>query len=190
MRSDSWQWAWDGKAENQAPDISPKTVWPEDQLRYNGHYPHGEDTIISYSVQGREVLESPKLEKIEEVAVIHHRLTIKPGSNQLELIVPDGETGNQWKLATAGFQRSGCRPMRRVRNSVPVKTVNLFCKYANKKAIHLNVVLSHDESDSIKNKQPSNQITNLADKTKVVQEDGKALTRSRAVWQPPLFRAM
>ena len=31
--SDSWRWAWNGKAENQAPDIFPKTVWPEDQLR-------------------------------------------------------------------------------------------------------------------------------------------------------------
>ena len=111
LGSDSWRWAWNGKAENQAPDIFPKTVWPEGQLRYNGHYPHGQDTIISYSVQGREVLEGPKLEKIEEVAVVHHRLTIKPGGNQLELIVLDERPEIKGNSATAGF--SACKTITR-----------------------------------------------------------------------------
>ena len=165
--SDSWRWAWNGKAENQAPDIFPKTVWPEDQLRYNGHYPHGQDTIISYSVQGREVLESPKLEEIEEVAVVHHRLTIKPGGNQLELIVLDERPEIKGNSATAGFSK------------VWLQTDNKGLKFrtsengklvlhipASNKAIHLNVALAHDESESTKNKRPTNQVTNLADKTK------------------------
>ena len=51
------------------------------------------------------MLESPKLEEIEEVAVIHHRLTIQPGSNQLELIVMDEKPEIKGDFATAGFTK-------------------------------------------------------------------------------------
>lgn len=79
--SDQWGWAWDGKAENEVPDIAPLTVWPEEQIRYRGHYSYGDEIVISYDVQGRGVLESPLAEQIDGMTVIHRRLTILPGDS-------------------------------------------------------------------------------------------------------------
>ena len=84
--TDSWRWAWNGKAENEAPDMAPLTVWPEEQIRYRGHYPFGDEIVISYTVQGRGVLESP----LYEDGALHRRLTIAAGKNTLEAVVLSG----------------------------------------------------------------------------------------------------
>ena len=86
----SSRWAWDGKAENEVPDLGNLSVWPAEQLRYRGRYPNGETTIVSYSVLGRGVLESPFAELIAGETAIHRRFTIDPGTGALELIVSDG----------------------------------------------------------------------------------------------------
>ncbi|CAN0376395.1 unnamed protein product, partial [Hapterophycus canaliculatus] len=97
----NWQWAWDGDAEISPPDIKPSTVWPEDQISYLGHYPYGDDIVISYRVQGRGVLESPlaiggersqstdptNKESSKRKASVVRRMTIDPGENVLELLV-------------------------------------------------------------------------------------------------------
>ena len=167
VRSDGWQWAWKGKAENQAPDLFPKTVWPENQLRYNGHYPWGDETVISYSVQGRPVLESPKLERMGDVPVIHHRLSIRPGSNPLELIVLDDLPEIRKKTATIGHSIAWLQSkddgvvFRASENGKLVLQIP-----ASSKTLHLNVALSHDESDSLKQQTPSHQVVNLLDRTR------------------------
>ena len=166
VRSDGWQWAWDGKAENPIPDLFPKTVWPEEQLRYNGHYPFGDETVISYSVQGRPVLESPRLEEIEGIPVIHHRLTINAGKNPLELIVLDDIPKIEGRIATIGHSIAWLQAKDdgvQFRASENGKLV-LRIPAANK-PIHLNVALAHDESDSIHDKAPTDQVINLSDKT-------------------------
>ena len=129
VRSDGWQWAWNGKAENQPPDLFPKTVWPENQLRYNGHYPWGDETVISYSVQGRPVLESPTLERMGKVPVIHHRLSIRPGSNSLELIVLDDLPEIRGKPPLPVIPLPGSK--RRMKGFVfaPVRTASSFSKF-------------------------------------------------------------
>lgn len=91
--SDEWHWSWSGKAENIPPDIAPLTVWPEDQLRYLGHYPHGDEIAIAYTVQGRRVLESPAARVDGDRVVIHRRLTISPGENAIEAIILDSDSG-------------------------------------------------------------------------------------------------
>ncbi len=167
VRSDGWQWAWDGKAENPIPDLFPKTVWPEEQLRYKGHYPHGDEIIISYSVQGRDVLESPKLERIEEIPVIHHRLTVHPGKNPLELIVLDDQPEIKGKTATIGYSHAWLQTKNkkvRFRSSDNGKLVLQIPP--SDQVLHLNVALSHDESDLLKQQTPSNQVVNLLDHIK------------------------
>ncbi len=91
---DGWRWAWDGKAENEIPDLGPLTVWPEDQLRYRGHYPNGEDIVVSYTVQGRGVLESPIINDEFYLSGICRRLTVEPGEKPLELVVLSIDGGN------------------------------------------------------------------------------------------------
>lgn len=91
--SDEWRWSWNGRAENRPPDIAPLTVWPEEQVRYLGHYPHGEEIAIAYTVRGRKVLESPAAEVSGGRLVIHRRLTISPGESAIEAVILDGEPG-------------------------------------------------------------------------------------------------
>ena len=67
--------------------MAPLTVFPEDQFRFEGHYPYGDDSVLSYTVQGRGVLESPLVEAVSDSKIIHHRLTIEPGKNPLEPVV-------------------------------------------------------------------------------------------------------
>ena len=167
VRSDGWQWAWNGKAENQPPDLFPKTVWPENQLRYNGHYPWGDETVISYSVQGRPVLESPTLERIGNVPVIHHRLSIRPGSNSLELIVLDDLPEIRGKTATTGHSIAWLQTKDervRFRSSENGKLVLQIPP--SEQPLHLNVAVTHDESDSVKEQKPSHQVVNLLERTK------------------------
>ena len=52
------------------------------------------------------------------------------------------------------------------------------------------MALAHDESESTQNNYHLIRLPTLLIKPKAAQEDGKALTHSKAVWQPPLFRAM
>ncbi|MEC7542553.1 MAG: DUF6797 domain-containing protein [Verrucomicrobiota bacterium] len=167
VRSDGWQWAWNGKAENQPPDLFPKTVWPENQLRYNGHYPWGDETVISYSVQGRPVLESPTLERMGNVPVIHHRLSIRPGSNSLELIVLDDLPEIRGKTATSGHSIAWLQTKDervRFRSSENGKLVLQIPP--SEQPLHLNVAVTHDESDSVKEQKPSHQVVNLLERTK------------------------
>ena len=167
VRSDGWQWAWNGKAENQPPDLFPKTVWPEHQLRYNGHYPWGDETVISYSVQGRPVLESPTLERMGNVPVIHHRLSIRPGSNSLELIVLDDLPEIRGKTATTGHSIAWLQTKDervRFRSSENGKLVLQIPP--SEQPLHLNVAVTHDESDSVKEQKPSHQVVNLLERTK------------------------
>ena len=167
VRSDGWQWAWNGKAENQPPDLFPKTVWPENQLRYNGHYPWGDETVISYSVQGRPVLESPTLERMGNVPVIHHRLSIRPGSNSLELIVLDDLPEIRGKTATTGHSIAWLQTKDervRFRSSENGKLVLQIPP--SEQPLHLNVAVTHDESDSVKEQKPSHQVVNLLERTK------------------------
>ncbi len=166
VRSDGWQWAWNGKAENQPPDLFPKTVWPENQLRYNGHYPWGDETVISYSVQGRPVLESPTLERMGNVPVIHHRLSIRPGSNSLELIVLDDLPEIRGKTATTGHSIAWLQTKDervRFRSSENGKLVLQIPP--SEQPLHLNVTVTHDESDSVKEQKPSHQVVNLLERT-------------------------
>jgi len=167
VRSDGWQWAWDGKAENQVPNISPKTVWPEDQLRYNGHFTYGDEIVISYSVQGRKVLESPKLEKIGEIPVIHHRLSVGPGSNQLELVVLNDRPEIQDKIAKVGDSIAWLQTKNPGIKFRATENGKLVLRIpASKNNLNLNIALAHDESKKVQTQNPTHEITNLPDKTK------------------------
>ncbi len=84
---EQWRWSWDGRAENEVPDRAPLTVWPENQVRYLGHYPWGDEIVIAYTVQGRRVLESPLARAGADGILIHRRLSIAPGEQAIEAVV-------------------------------------------------------------------------------------------------------
>lgn len=82
------RWAWDGNAENAMPELPAILAWPENQVRYGGHYFHGDELIVLYTVQQRTVFESPTL-VAGEGSVIARRFTVMPGDEAIELVVAE-----------------------------------------------------------------------------------------------------
>src|SRR5262245_19500935 len=68
------------------PGKHPATApLPHDWGRYNGLYLHGKRAVLSYTVQGVDVLESPWLESIGDHAVLTRTIEVGPSSKPLRL---------------------------------------------------------------------------------------------------------
>jgi len=79
-----WRWGHDGKVDypcDQKPDRGPL---PSAWLDYRGYCLHGDRVVLSYRIDGRQVLESPSLESNKQV--FGHDLEIGPGP-ALRLVV-------------------------------------------------------------------------------------------------------
>ncbi|MDX1637648.1 MAG: DUF6797 domain-containing protein [Balneolaceae bacterium] len=73
-----------GQLNNLVSDRSP---YPEEWLQYNGHYQHGDKTVLSYAIMGRNVLETPSADMLDGVPVIQHTMTIAPGDSWRKIIL-------------------------------------------------------------------------------------------------------
>lgn len=164
--SNAWSWAWNGQAENQAPDLFPKSVWPEEQVRYRGHYPYLNETILSYLVQGRGVLESPTVEKIDGIPVIHHRLSIEPANDPLELIVLRGKPEISRNFATAGHAQVWLQTDAEGINFRTAENGKLILQIPpSSKPLHLNLALAHNPSGADRKMTPKEHVVNLIART-------------------------
>lgn len=96
---------WD---ESQRP---PRGLLPTEWLDYRGHYVHGDQAILSYAVDGREVLDSPGIDRSSGLPVFTHRLNVSAGTAPIRLGLVNGtefdfeESGGDdqrlgWQMAT------------------------------------------------------------------------------------------
>ncbi|MDR9366023.1 MAG: DUF6797 domain-containing protein [Balneolaceae bacterium] len=67
--------------------VSERTPYPNKWLEYHGHYQHGENVVLSYSIMGRKVLEMPSAEMLDGVPVIQHTMTIAPDDSWRKIMV-------------------------------------------------------------------------------------------------------
>ncbi|MFH5834368.1 DUF6797 domain-containing protein, partial [Halalkalibaculum sp. DA384] len=67
--------------------VSERTPYPDEWLDYHGHYQHGEDIVLSYSIMGRKVLEKPSSHMLEGIPVIRHTMTIAPGDSWRKIML-------------------------------------------------------------------------------------------------------
>jgi hypothetical protein len=78
----------DGKFDDpRKPRLGPL---PTSLLKYHGHYLHGNDVILKYDVQGREVLEMPGAEKHGDLVVLTRTFHIAPSETPLRLLLFKG----------------------------------------------------------------------------------------------------
>ena len=90
---EGWGWGHDGALDwdrSRRPERGPL---PREWLDYHGRYVHGERVVLSYAIDGREVLEMPGVDRTSGLPVITHRLRVGPGENPLLLktcSIPDG----------------------------------------------------------------------------------------------------
>jgi putative heme-binding domain-containing protein len=76
---DIWQWAFDGSFDTVEDNKPPRGPLRADWLTYHGYYLNGERTILSYAIEGREVLESIEVASATAPVTLAHSLTIGPG---------------------------------------------------------------------------------------------------------------
>src|SRR5579872_3434505 len=55
----NWYWAFGGRFDYPTNDLLPRGPSPQDWMRYRGHYVNGRQAILSFTIDGREVLELP-----------------------------------------------------------------------------------------------------------------------------------
>lgn len=84
----------------------PRGLLPKRWLDYHGHYVHGDAAILSYAIDGRDVLERPGVDRTAGLPLITHRMHIAAGAAPLVLSViktPEGPGDSSWNR---GFSRS------------------------------------------------------------------------------------
>jgi hypothetical protein len=84
-------WAW-GHGERLDFDRSrrwPRGPLPEEWLKHHGHYLSGDDIVLSYEIDGRNVLEHPSVDRSAGFPVITHRLVVEPGETPLVLALAE-----------------------------------------------------------------------------------------------------
>jgi putative heme-binding domain-containing protein len=74
---DLWQWGHDGSLDYSTKNVLPRGPLPEKWLQYHGHYLHGDQIVLNYSVDGREILEVPSA--TDDPMAIRQTLTIHGG---------------------------------------------------------------------------------------------------------------
>ena len=72
-----WQWGHDGTLDYPKENLLPRGPLPDKWLDYKGHYLHGENVLLSYRIDGREILELPQQE--QGMTAVRHTLKIGPG---------------------------------------------------------------------------------------------------------------
>jgi hypothetical protein len=90
-------WARNGSFEDPRP-----LGWgplPADWARYRGHYLHGDQTILHYSVGATVALESPVAVRAGNLTGVARRFTIGPGNERLTMLVADDANGAGLRIA-------------------------------------------------------------------------------------------
>ena len=79
----SWFWGHDGTLDYAKEGLLPRGPAPAKWMDYRGHYVNGSDVVLAYSIDGREILESPSKQKGFPATV--HSLDVGPGMKALTL---------------------------------------------------------------------------------------------------------
>ncbi len=80
-----WEWAHEGTFDYPTETLLPRGPLPEKWMHYHGHYLHGDQVILAYQIDGREILESPQKQARADAMV--QALTIGPSSSHLKLAI-------------------------------------------------------------------------------------------------------
>ncbi len=89
----TWRWAHGGSFDYPRDQLKPRGPMPGKWLQYHGHYLHGDEVILSYGIDGRDVLELPAKQK--GVDAVTRTLSVEPGPNSLLLAVAQAAKVNE-----------------------------------------------------------------------------------------------
>jgi putative heme-binding domain-containing protein len=72
-----WAWGHDGSLDYSRADLLPRGPMPPKWMDYHGHHLHGDELLLSYEIDGREILDLPRRGTLEDS--VRHALQIGPG---------------------------------------------------------------------------------------------------------------
>ncbi|NND98794.1 MAG: hypothetical protein HKN47_15855, partial [Pirellulaceae bacterium] len=72
-----WLWGHDGTLDYPRGDLLPRGPMPRHWMDYRGHYLHGDEVVLSYAIDGRDIFELPRRGPVD--TSITHLLKIHPG---------------------------------------------------------------------------------------------------------------
>ncbi|NNJ24130.1 DUF6797 domain-containing protein [Alienimonas chondri] len=84
-----WNWGHGGTLDYSTDDLLPRGPMPRRWMDYHGHYLSGDRVVLSYAIDGREILEVPSA--IEGRTAVRHTLKIGAGG---PLILAAGDAGS------------------------------------------------------------------------------------------------
>lgn len=87
-----WYWAFEGRFDYPANGLLSRGPLPATWMKYKGHYVYNRQSILSFTIDGRPVLELPEAETNNNAIIISHTLQIAPGAIPLRLCV--GQVAN------------------------------------------------------------------------------------------------
>ena len=88
----TWKWAHEGTLDYPTDGLLPRGPIPSGWMEYHGHYLYGDQVVLSYTLEGREIMESPSAP--EGFGAVVHTLEMEAGK-AMKLAV--GELPNSTK---------------------------------------------------------------------------------------------
>jgi hypothetical protein len=88
----TWKWAHEGIFDYPTNDLLPRGPMPTKWMQYRGHYLWGNQVVLSYSINGRDIMEMPS--KPKGFGAIVQTLRVEPGNKDLILQVAKLEKDN------------------------------------------------------------------------------------------------
>jgi len=83
----TYGWLYDGQWELSDGVKEERAPLDSRLLTYRGHYLHDDQAILSYAVEGRDVLETIGTDRSPSLLVLHHTLRIESGDQPIQLAV-------------------------------------------------------------------------------------------------------
>ena len=99
-----WRWGHDGTLDYPTEGLLKRGPMPSKWMDYHGHYLHGNNVVLSYAIDGREILQAPAAG--ENPGSITQTIWIGPGK---DLILCAAEAGKTFRIngQAASVQHSG-----------------------------------------------------------------------------------
>lgn len=85
-----WQWTFNDKLDSLQKQTGPRSPLPKAQLDYHGHYVFNKKVILSYAIDGRDILELPESILVGGQPAIVQTLMISPGPTTEKIRVGEG----------------------------------------------------------------------------------------------------
>ena len=83
----TWQWAHGGTFDYPRERLLARGPMPSEWMHYHGHYLYGDQVVLSYSIDGRQILELPGKQSGSDA--LTHTFTVAPSDRGLRLAVAD-----------------------------------------------------------------------------------------------------